>query len=290
MNRRLVFLDIDGTLYGRDHVIARSTIDAIHGAQRNGHLVFIGTGRSRPEIDDDVLYPGFDGIVGAVGAYVEIDGRVLLDRFIDPKVVTHASRVFEELGVNYMWQSSKGLWTSPGYRAHVEWVRKHAYAAYGGDWWRTIDDAKAEAAARGVTLGDIVPASKCTFFAPPETLERASAEGRPLSLDVIREAVGPDLHIVSGSMGLESPVNGEGMTPGITKGTGLEFVAHLYDTDIADTIAIGDSENDTEMIETAGIGIAMGNATDAIKALADWTTTPVDKDGIAVAFRHFGLI
>lgn len=281
MNRSIIFLDIDGTLFGRDHIIAPSTLDAIHTAQRNGHLVFIDTGRSRPEIDDDVLAPGFDGIVGSVGAYIEIGGKVLLDRFIDPKTVTRVTRVFDEIGVNYMWQSSQGLWASAGYMAHVDWVRRNLRADYGGDWWRVLEASKADAWLDHVDLGELVPASKCTFFAPPSSR---------LTLDDIREAVGDHLHIVSGSMGLEAPTNGEGMTPGIDKGTGLAYVAGLYDVDIADTIAIGDSENDTEMIETAGVGVAMGNATDGIKAIADWTTTAVDKDGIAVAFRHLGLI
>ncbi|WP_190973012.1 HAD family hydrolase [Bifidobacterium rousetti] len=281
MNRAIVFLDIDGTLFGRDHVIAPSTLDAIHTAQRNGHLVFIDTGRSRPEIDDEVLAPGFDGIVGAIGAYVEIDGKVLLDRFIDPAVVTHASHVFDEIGVNYMWQSSRGLWASAGYMAHVDWVRRTMHPGYGGDWWRVLEDAKAEAWLDKVPLGELVPGSKCTFFAPSSSR---------LTLDDIREAVGPSLKIVSGSMGLEAPTNGEGMTPGVNKGTGLRYVADLYGVDIADTVAIGDSENDTEMIETAGVGVAMGNATDGIKSVADWVTTAVDDDGIAHAFEHLGLI
>ena len=60
--------------------------------------------------------------------------------------------------------------------------------------------------------------------------------------------------------------------------------------DPAFTIAFGDGGNDTTMIRTAGIGIAMGNAIDALKLEADFVTTSVDDDGIRNALKHFGII
>ena len=55
-------------------------------------------------------------------------------------------------------------------------------------------------------------------------------------------------------------------------------------------MAFGDGGNDTSMIRTAGIGIAMGNAVDALKQEADYVTTSVDDDGIWSALCHFGVI
>lgn len=55
-------------------------------------------------------------------------------------------------------------------------------------------------------------------------------------------------------------------------------------------IAFGDAENDLEMIRFAGIGVAMGNAEDSVKAVADFVTADIDDDGIAKALRHFQLI
>ena len=55
-------------------------------------------------------------------------------------------------------------------------------------------------------------------------------------------------------------------------------------------IAVGDGENDMEMLKTAHIGIAMGNAEQMLKDIADYVTTDVDKDGIMNAFVHYGLI
>ena len=55
-------------------------------------------------------------------------------------------------------------------------------------------------------------------------------------------------------------------------------------------MAFGDGENDKEMLEYAGIGVAMGNAKDSVKAVADYVTDSVDDNGIENALRHFGLI
>ena len=60
--------------------------------------------------------------------------------------------------------------------------------------------------------------------------------------------------------------------------------------DTQNTIAFGDGGNDTSMIKAAGIGVAMGNALESLKEVADYTTTSVDDDGVLNALRHFNLI
>ena len=52
----------------------------------------------------------------------------------------------------------------------------------------------------------------------------------------------------------------------------------------------GDGENDIDMLKSAGIGVAMGNAGDDVKAAADYVTDSVDANGIENALRHFGLL
>jgi hydroxymethylpyrimidine pyrophosphatase-like HAD family hydrolase len=60
--------------------------------------------------------------------------------------------------------------------------------------------------------------------------------------------------------------------------------------DRSQIMAFGDGENDMDMLEYAGIGVAMGNASDKVKAVADYVTDTVDNRGIEKALRHFGLI
>jgi HAD superfamily hydrolase (TIGR01484 family) len=77
---------------------------------------------------------------------------------------------------------------------------------------------------------------------------------------------------------------------GADKGKGIITMARHEGFDPSRTIAFGDGGNDTSMILQAGIGVAMGNAIDALKQQADYVTTSVDDDGILNALRHFNVI
>ena len=60
--------------------------------------------------------------------------------------------------------------------------------------------------------------------------------------------------------------------------------------DLKDTFAFGDSRNDLEMLEAAGVAVVMGNGSKEAKEAADYVTTDLDEDGIWNACKHFGLI
>lgn len=74
------------------------------------------------------------------------------------------------------------------------------------------------------------------------------------------------------------------------KGEGLRFAAATMGVPLADTVAIGDSDNDLTMIEVAGIGIAMGNGEQCAKDAADWVADAVDASGLAHAFERLGVV
>lgn len=77
--------------------------------------------------------------------------------------------------------------------------------------------------------------------------------------------------------------------PGVSKGHGLSVLARRYGVSLGETMAMGDAGNDISMIEAAGVGVAMGNATDDVKAAADFVTTSVDDGGSAMAINRFVL-
>ena len=68
---------------------------------------------------------------------------------------------------------------------------------------------------------------------------------------------------------------------------GVQYLAEKFGIAMDEVLAIGDDINDIQMIQAAGIGVAMGNASDAVKRAADYITTDVDHDGIINAFKHF---
>lgn len=93
--------------------------------------------------------------------------------------------------------------------------------------------------------------------------------------------------IVSVSQSMKD--NLEVMNRGVTKGNAVKMLAQLYGIDREEIIAIGDNENDISMIEYAGMGIAMGNAEESLKSVADHITGDYQEDGVAEAIERFIL-
>ena len=80
-----------------------------------------------------------------------------------------------------------------------------------------------------------------------------------------------------------SPIGG-------TKQNGIDKFLEHYHIDLSETMAFGDGGNDIQMLNHVAVAIAMGNANDEVKAVADYVTDDVDNDGITKALRHFGLL
>ena len=75
-----------------------------------------------------------------------------------------------------------------------------------------------------------------------------------------------------------------------SKAEGLKRLCRYYDIGLEQTVAFGDSMNDYEIVREAGIGIAMGNSVEELKAVADYVADDIDRDGVWKACRHLGLI
>ncbi len=83
-----------------------------------------------------------------------------------------------------------------------------------------------------------------------------------------------------------NPDNMEVNPAGVTKAAGIREVCRLLEIDLSQVVAVGDSMNDIDMIRAAGLGVAMGNAQDAVKAAADLVTASNDRDGVAQVIRE----
>jgi hydroxymethylpyrimidine pyrophosphatase-like HAD family hydrolase len=77
---------------------------------------------------------------------------------------------------------------------------------------------------------------------------------------------------------------------GVNKASGMRVLGDYLNCTSEDMIAFGDGANDIDMLEYAGIGVAMGNASDIAKASADMVTERIDADGIYLALKKIGLI
>ena len=275
MKTKYVFLDIDGTLVGYDSKIPDSALRALKLAQANGHKMIICSGRPfymlYPELLEAVQ---FDGMVTSCGACVLVDGEVIYESRIEGEALYTLIDYCRREGIRYLLQAKDNAYCERDFEEIVlpgmiaaGFNEKVVNQAYGT---RTlVEDVK-----------KIKGAQKLSYFCSPYSPEKISAD-----LD-------EKYYVVDFSVGEsdKSSSFGEINNRNATKATGIEqYIAHVGGS-IEDTIAIGDSGNDLEMINLAHVSVAMGNATEQIKAAADIITTDVDKDGIYNAFLKLGLI
>ena len=116
---------------------------------------------------------------------------------------------------------------------------------------------------------------QCLFFAEQDQVPQALARFRAM----------PGVEVVQGS-----PENIEVTAAGVDKGEALLTLADRLGIPRAQTLAVGDSENDRAMLEKAGVAAVMANGMPQIKALADLVTTAdCDHDGVAEVFETLSL-
>lgn len=112
MDKKLIFIDVDGTLCDMSGQVPKSAKEAIKLARNNGHLVFICTGRSKPEITEDIESTGFDGMICAGGGYIEIDSEILMHKKMLKEDVLKLIEYFESHNIAYYIESNDGLFGS----------------------------------------------------------------------------------------------------------------------------------------------------------------------------------
>ena len=107
-----------------------------------------------------------------------------------------------------------------------------------------------------------------------------------LSVRSVIKDLDPSFTLVNNTVGLPEDLMAEIVLSDISKATGIEKVLSYYGASREDSVAIGDGSNDIEMVEYANIGIAMGNASADLIAVADYVTTDIEKDGIKNAIFY----
>ena len=109
MERKVVFLDVDGTMINSDGIIPESAREAVQKAKENGHKMVVCSGRSLFQVPQKLLDLGFSGVVGAAGALVIADGKEIFHAHIDEE---HRKSVTEYLEKNkfvFCFQTDDGV-------------------------------------------------------------------------------------------------------------------------------------------------------------------------------------
>lgn len=273
MNKKLIFLDIDGTLTPPgSNVIPPSALEAIRAAREAGHKIFLCTGRNYDMLRP-VLAHGFDGAVSTGGGYVFAGDRVLYDCPMTEEQRSKALRLFREGGVLRTIEAKDASYCDEGMGEFLQ-------RSSGGNSellrWR--EALEKELGIRPMAEYDGRPIYKIVFMcADAAQLEPAIRELESEFYFLVQDLAGAGC------------LNGELINRKFDKGSGVRLVAETLGFDLEDTIGFGDSMNDLEMIEAVGLGVCMENGSPTLKRRCAMVCPAVEDDGLAEAFRKLGL-
>lgn len=269
--RKLVFLDIDGTLIPKSQRMSEKTIQALRQANDNGHILCICTGRTYCEMPDAMKK--FDGIISAAGACVMWKNEILLAEYLSDREKRQVMDLLEEADAVYTMEGFDDLYMK---RENYE---KLLGNLEGGDEEQRGILKMFERTCFCTGVEQMERVHKCSYFYArnDDKWFKESLKKWGMSQAVF-------------SQGDARGNSGEITKTAFTKGSAVRYLSGYLGISIEDTIAVGDSENDLAMLRAAGTGIAMGNASDYVKKAADDVTGSVEEDGVYHAFRKYGLI
>ena len=255
---KAIFVDFDWTIYShKTHRIIPSTMLALKNARENGVKIILATGRGKSELDMMPEYRDihFDG-------FITMNGQILLDENekkikgfpFEGKLKEEIIRCFngDELSTVLVFENDTiiNFENSATIKAHKE-----------------ITSLEHECRPYN---GE--PIYLAVAFIMPE--EEDELKARLGACDFKRwSRFGVDI-----------------VPQGIDKVTGIKFFLDKYGIKQSECMVFGDSFNDIQMLEYAGIGVAMGNAEEDVKNNADFVAQDIDEDGLFKALKHFKVI
>ena len=279
MGKKLIFLDIDGTLTTPgSNEPPQSALDAIRAAQKKGNLVFLCSGRN-PGMLAPLLKYGFDGVIACAGGYVTVGDELICDMPMTAEETKIAVEKLHAEGVFCTVECRDGAFGDSDISEFIE-------SSIGPDGkgnseierWR-----KALAGSLGIrpmSEYDGSPAYKVVIMClHPEQLAPAKEALEDRYNFVVQEITDP----------AHRCINGELINRKYDKGRAILRVCEHLGVPVSDTYGFGDSMNDLEMIQTVGTSVCMANGAQALKEISDVVCPAVEEDGLAKAFEQLEL-
>lgn len=271
---RAIFLDIDGT-YADYGIVPEGHARAVREARAAGHKVFLCTGRPVPMLSEDILGAGFDGVVASAGAFVELDGQVLVDRCFPPELAARTLAVLDGHRVVYCLEAQEEIAVPPQAWDRLREIIGNAYAHV----------ENGEQGLAGILAAMRPVADRAAFrFAKVSVFES------PIPMGHLTGEIGDGIAVVANSVADGGLHSGELYLRGISKADGIAAVIEHLGIAREDTIAVGDGANDLEMIAFAGVGIAIEGSHPELVAIADLTAAPPRQEGLVAVFSALGLL
>jgi len=255
---KAIFLDIDGTMVSfKTHRVPDNTKYALREARDRGVKVFVSTGRAGSDINnlDDLE---FDGYITVNGAYCMVGDNVVFKKSIAREDVEAFVRYVEEV--------------EPISCFFVETDKVSA----------------------NMICKQMAQMMELVKFTPRMVLPLREFVEKEIYQMTAFFPVEREEELMKYLPGCDStrwyPTFADIVARGVDKSTGMEKIGEYFGINAEEMMAIGDGGNDISMIKYAGAGVAMGNAGDDVKLVADYITTSVDDDGVGNALRYFGVL
>ncbi|MGN0631888.1 MAG: HAD hydrolase family protein [Ruminococcus sp.] len=261
-DKKLFFFDIDGTIKAEeDGIIPESAVESIHALREKGHRVFINTGRTSMYVRDEIRSIGFDGYVFGCGTEVILDGKRIFRTLPDSNSCRILAEEVRKCGAYPVYERSDAMF-------YDSWsCSNEGLQLLMGQFERD-----------GVVPCDMNGSEDFSFDKFVIWYDENT------DLESFRRLIEGRFRFVDRGHGFAE------MVPlGCSKAVGMEKILIAEECTREDTVAFGDSLNDSEMLEFAGLGIAMGGA-ESLYPYADYITKSLKEDGIAYALKEKGFI
>ncbi|MDO4647224.1 MAG: HAD family hydrolase [Eubacteriales bacterium] len=275
MNKKVIFLDIDGTFTEPGcNDAPESAVRAVEEARRNGHYVFLCTGRNYDMLKP-VLQYDFDGVIASAGGYVVYRNEVIFDCPMTPEQQEKVLTVLEKNGIFRTVECKDGSFTDDSFK---EFLKANAGENGNSEFLRWREQIEKSLNIRSMKEYDGRPVYKVVIMASDEAM--LEEPKRVLEEEFLFSIQDKDQRGI---------INGELINRRFDKGQAVVRVCEHLGIPVEDSIGFGDSVNDREMLEVCGVSVCMANGSESMKAIADYVCPAVTEDGLAAAFRKYHL-
>ncbi len=278
MKYRLIATDMDGTLLNDDKAVSPATVAALKEAMEKGILVTVCTGRNITGISEfrKIINPNGPIICNNGAIIMSADGKsTLYNRVMDSKDARDVYELGMSLGTTLL------IWCDNVFYTNVLNDKSYGYKKYSGMDPVLLEDFDS-LLEKGIT--------KILYCGEPDEVNAYLEKVNSLRLnraERISENNDGSTAFLRNTTNCKSlPIFLEFFNSEVSKGNALKFIAEYCGFSTDEMIAFGDGMNDYSMIETAGYGVAMENACDEIKKIADFVTLSNNEDGIAYALNR----
>ncbi|HEM6116842.1 Cof-type HAD-IIB family hydrolase [Streptococcus pluranimalium] len=276
---KAVFFDIDGTLLNDNKRVEKATVLAIKNLKEQGILVGVATGRGPGFVQPFMDNLGLDFAVTYNGQYIFTRDKILYQNQLPKSLIYRVIRYAGDKKREISLGTASGLVGSGLIEMGTSTFGQIVSRLVPKKLTKTVENSFKKIIRR------IKPQNmdylKTIMREPVFQIVLVATEGEGQKL---RDKF-PQITITR-----SSPYSIDLISHGQSKIKGIERVGDIFDFDLDEVMAFGDSENDMEMLTGVGIGVAMGNGQDELKSIADYTTDSNNRDGISKALAHHGLI